>query len=86
MIQRHTAAIQTGVSALIDARKAANKIEGERTKAICYHDTVAVCFDEIRRHIDKLEEIRRRPDLASAQVPRTAVPALTGNQAAKGAV
>ena len=57
MIQRHTAAIQTGVSALIDARKAANKIEGERTKAICYHDTVAVCFDEIRRHIDKLEEI-----------------------------
>ena len=57
MIQRHTAAIQTGVSALIDARKAANKIEGERAKAICYHDTVAVCFDEIRRHIDKLEEI-----------------------------
>ena len=57
MIQRHTAAIQTGVSALIDARKAANKIEGERAKAVCYHDTVAVCFDEIRRHIDKLEEI-----------------------------
>ncbi len=26
-------------------------------KAIAYHDTVAVCFDEIRRHIDKLEEI-----------------------------
>jgi len=56
-IQRHTAAIQTGVAALIDARKAANRIEGEREKAICYHDTVAVCFDEIRRHIDKLEEI-----------------------------
>jgi len=56
-IQRHTAAIQTGVAALIDARKAANKIENERRKAICYHDTVAVCFDEIRRHIDKLEEI-----------------------------
>ena len=57
MIQGHTAAIQAGVAALIDARKAANRIEGEREKAICYHDTVAVCFDEIRRHIDKLEEI-----------------------------
>lgn len=26
-------------------------------RPIAYHDTVAVCFDEIRRHIDKLEEI-----------------------------
>lgn len=57
MIQRHTAAIQTGVAALIDARKSANRIENEREKAICYHNTVAVCFEEIRRHIDKLEEI-----------------------------
>ena len=28
-----------------------------REKAIAYHDTVSVFFDEIRRHIDKLEEI-----------------------------
>ena len=41
----------------IDARKVANRIEDPREKAIAYHDTVAVCFDEIRRHIDKLEEI-----------------------------
>ena len=42
---------------MIDARKVANRIEDPREKAIAYHDTVAVCFDEIRRHIDKLEEI-----------------------------
>ena len=42
---------------MIDARKVANKIEEPRAKAIAYHDTVAACFDEIRRHIDKLEEI-----------------------------
>ena len=41
----------------VDARKVANRIEDQREKAIAYHDTVAACFDEIRRHIDKLEEI-----------------------------
>ena len=39
------------------SRKVANRIEDQREKAIAYHDTVAACFDEIRRHIDKLEEI-----------------------------
>ena len=42
---------------MIDAGKKANKIEQMREKAIAYHDTVSVFFDEIRRHIDKLEEI-----------------------------
>ena len=56
-IQNHTAEIQRLTGEMIDARKVANKIEEPRAKAIAYHDTVAVCFDEIRRHIDKLEEI-----------------------------
>ena len=56
-IQDHTAAIQRLTGEMIDARKHANRIEDQREKAIAYHDTVAVFFDEIRRHIDKLEEI-----------------------------
>ena len=56
-IQDHTAAIQRLTGEMIDARKHANRIEDQREKAIAYHDMVAVCFDEIRRHIDKLEEI-----------------------------
>ena len=53
-IQYHTAEIQRLTGEMIDARKKANKIEQMREKAIAYHDTVSVFFDEIRRHIDKL--------------------------------
>ena len=56
-IQYHTAEIQRLTGEMIDARKKANKIEQMREKAIAYHDTVSVFFDEIRRHIDKLEVI-----------------------------
>ena len=56
-IQGHTAAIQTLTIEMIEARKKANRIENARAKAIAYHDTVEVYFEEIRRHIDKLEEI-----------------------------
>ncbi|WP_418983283.1 glutamine synthetase III [Alistipes sp.] len=56
-IQDHTASIQKLSDELIEARKKANRIEDQREKAIAYHDTVAVFFDEIRYHIDKLEEI-----------------------------
>ncbi len=56
-IQSHTAAIQTLCSEMIEARKVANRISGERAKAIAYHDTVALYLDDIRTHIDKLEEI-----------------------------
>ncbi len=56
-IQDHTASIQSLTIEMIDARKAANKIECEREKAIAYHDTVAAKFDLIRKHIDRLEEI-----------------------------
>jgi len=37
------------------ARKKANKITGNRSKAISYCDSVRVYFDEIRYHVDKLE-------------------------------
>ncbi len=56
-IQAHTASIQTLTIEMVDARKAANKIENEREKAIAYHDTVATYFDQIRYHIDRLEEV-----------------------------
>ncbi len=49
--------IATGVAELVEARKVANKIEDERTKALAYHDTVEPKFDEIRYEIDKLELI-----------------------------
>ena len=54
-IADHNKAIKNSVAAMVNARKVANKIEDERTKAITYHDTVAPYLDSIRRHIDKLE-------------------------------
>jgi len=56
-IQDHTASIQRLTSEMTEARKQANKIEDQREKAIAYHDRVEIFFDEIRYHIDKLEEI-----------------------------
>ncbi|MDR0953924.1 MAG: glutamine synthetase III [Rikenellaceae bacterium] len=53
----HLTAIQDNVVKMIAARKVANQIEHEREKAIAYHDTVEIYFDEIRYHIDKLELI-----------------------------
>ena len=48
--------IQDRVSAMVDARKAANKIENEYEKAKAYHDIAESLF-AIRRPIDKLEEV-----------------------------
>ena len=56
-IQHHTAQIQSLTAEMIERRKVANRIDDQRTKAIAYHDTVAVYLDQIRHHIDKLEEI-----------------------------
>ena len=56
-IQQHTALIQQLTHDMIEARKVANKIEDQREKALAYHDTVAVYFDQIRKHVDRLEEI-----------------------------
>ena len=56
-IQDHTAEIVRLSEELVEARKKANRIEESRLKAIAYHDTVEVYFDQIRHHVDKLEEI-----------------------------
>ena len=50
-------AIEKGVEDLVNARKQANKIDGEHQKAIAYHDTVEPKLDDIRYQIDKLELI-----------------------------
>ena len=54
-ISKHIAAIRTEVKRMTDARKAANRIESEREKAVAYHDNVVPAMDTIRYHIDKLE-------------------------------
>ena len=54
-IARHNKAIIEEVTAMVNARKEANRIESEREKAIAYHDTVAPRLETIRHHIDKLE-------------------------------
>ena len=56
-IAERTQIIETGVEELVNARKVANKIADERTKAVAYHDTVAPKMEEIRYQIDKLELI-----------------------------
>ena len=56
-IQHHTSAIQRLVGEMIEARKVANRIEDQRTKAIEYHDKVAVFLSQIRDHIDRMEEV-----------------------------
>lgn len=48
--------IQDRVSAMVEARKAANKIENEYEKAKAYYDIAESLFS-IRRPIDKLEEV-----------------------------
>ena len=54
-IAKHMFVIKDEVAKMVNARKAANKIESEREKAIQYHDTVKPLMDVIRYHIDKLE-------------------------------
>ena len=54
-ISGHITYIEERVHDMVEARKVANHIEGNRSRAIAYHDTVAPMFDEIRYHIDKLE-------------------------------
>jgi glutamine synthetase len=60
MIQKigeHVNVIKTNVTAMIEARKVANKIEEGRAKALAYHDQILPYFDVIRYHVDKLELI-----------------------------
>jgi len=54
-ISNHMDVIKTETDRMIEARKAANRIDNEREKAIAYHDTVIPPMEIIRYHIDKLE-------------------------------
>ena len=54
-ISEHISAIKTGVEAMIEARKKANKVEGARAHAVAYCEKVVPFFETIRYHVDKLE-------------------------------
>ncbi|HKL35565.1 MAG TPA: glutamine synthetase III [Salegentibacter sp.] len=54
-ISAHIAKINSGVKAMIEARKVANKIDDAEKRAFAYCDDVKPYFDEIRYHCDKLE-------------------------------
>lgn len=56
-ISEHESFIVENVNKMISARKAANRIQDERSKAVAYHDTVAPFLQSIRYHVDKLEQI-----------------------------
>ncbi|MDE7082064.1 MAG: glutamine synthetase III [Muribaculaceae bacterium] len=51
----HMATIKSTVEQMVDARRKANRLTDERTKAIAYHDEVFPLMEDIRYHIDKLE-------------------------------
>ena len=54
-INEHITAVTETTEKMVECRKAANRIEDPRSRAIAYHDTVLPNFDAIRYHIDKLE-------------------------------
>ncbi|WP_324671200.1 glutamine synthetase III [Hymenobacter sp. GOD-10R] len=54
-ISRYIATIKTESDTMLNSRKAANKIEDTRERAIAYCETVKGHFDPIRRAVDKLE-------------------------------
>ena len=56
-IERHAGAILVGVDKMTDARRTANHLPDERSKAIAYHDHVLPLMEEIREHADALEMI-----------------------------
>ena len=56
-IEHHAGAILAGVEKMTDARRKANHLPDERSKAIAYHDNVLPFMEEIRKHADELEMI-----------------------------
>ena len=54
-MSEHMKTIKNEVAAMVDARRIANRLTGERDKAVAYHDTVVPHMEVIRYHIDKLE-------------------------------
>ena len=54
-ISAHIAEINSGVNAMIEARKKANAIKDDYKKSLAYGQKVKPYFEEIRYHCDKLE-------------------------------
>ena len=54
-LNTHISSIKSLVTEMVEARKAANKIEHEREKAFAYEKEVAPYLEKVRYHIDKLE-------------------------------
>ena len=54
-ISVHIAKINSGITAMIEERKKANKLEDAEKRAFAYCDDVRSRFDDIRYHCDKLE-------------------------------
>jgi len=54
-ISEHIAKINSKITAMIEARKKANKITNGSKLAIAYCDDVKPYFEQIRYHCDKLE-------------------------------
>ena len=56
-ISEHINSIKSDIDNMIDARKKANIIEDIREKAIDYDEKVKPFFQQIRYHVDKLEQL-----------------------------
>jgi glutamine synthetase len=57
-VSKHIQVIHTKAHEMVEARKKANNIEHAREKAIAYDkDIKAAFFDDIRYHVDKLEQL-----------------------------
>lgn len=57
-VSEHIQIIHDKVNDMVEARKVANNLEDTRAKAIAYEANVkATFFDEIRYHVDKLEQL-----------------------------
>lgn len=54
-MSQHMCVIKEETERMINARKEANRITDERTKAVAYHDNVVPAMERIRYYIDKLE-------------------------------
>lgn len=62
------ATIIAGVEQMNKVRAKANHIGNERERAITFHDEVVPLMEEIRKHVDDLEMVRKTPNLRSGDL------------------
>jgi glutamine synthetase len=56
-IANHIDMVKSKTDKMVEARKKANTLEDSEKQAISYHFDVKESFDDIRYHIDKLEQL-----------------------------